>query len=136
MDAFELNQFHANKASGAIVSRWVPQLSTGTQPPGQGSSVAPSLPETMQVSDNEVPFVPGGYRHHLAPMGTVGTQDQTSKPENQVANWVSVGSEACARMKKHPGQAIGLTPQGMGSLNMPGKVAPGGYPGAIRFSAL
>ncbi len=119
MDAQTLNEWAMLKAQGRANSTFVPQLSTGTMPPSQASSVARSLPEDAIVAENQQPFVDGGYPQNLAAPGTPGTQNQRYIGVNGApAPWVQVPACAAARTKRVV-KSVGLQPLSAASLNYP-----------------
>jgi hypothetical protein len=122
MDALQLNEFAAAKSVGAEDAPFIPALSTGSQPSSQGSQLAPVNDHISGdfIADNSVPNI--DYPHHIAPVGTPGSQQQTVLPTAQVAPWISV--PPCKGSKPIPKSfGIGITGDtGTGAvLNTPSK---------------
>jgi hypothetical protein len=129
MNAAQLNAWHENKfaSSGPGVSKltkrnrasFVPALTIGSQPQGQGSSVAlvNATPGDL-INENSVPYVPGGYPQHLAPPGAPGTQQQQLQPQMTVPPWIAV-PPCSGRQKPYPVNHIGLVGESSSNLNLP-----------------
>lgn len=114
MNATQLNDYY-NRGNAAR-SSFVPQLSTGTQPPSQASSVAASLPESTVVAKNAVP-TPNGL-----PFTTIQNQNYPVTTD-ATPPWVSV--PACLAGKPKPqSRGMGLTSPSIASLNLPAKAQP------------
>jgi hypothetical protein len=118
MDAISLNIFAAMRQNGQVQRAFVPQLSTGTMPQAQASSVSAVADPDLPVGATQaVPFVDGGYQHNIAPPGSPGRQDQ-SKHALFTTNppWAII--PVCQSGKIAPkAKALGLSNQSGFSLN-------------------
>lgn len=112
MNAYQILKFHTGGKASHPNNTIIPQLSTGTMPPSQGSAVAASLNPDVEVNQNAVP------NPHGLPWMTHQNQKYpvtTSAP----APWVSV--PACQANVKPKAKGVGLKPFGAGTLKLPGK---------------
>jgi hypothetical protein len=117
MTAAQLTAWHEGKLAGRNRAAFVPALTIGSMPKGQGSAVSlvNDHPGDL-INDNAVPYVPGGYPHHIAAPGWPGTQQQTLQPQMTVPPWIAV---PICKTKTVPQPArIGLTGEGS-ALNLP-----------------
>lgn len=111
MNANQLYTFYDSGTSKT--SSFVPALTTGTQPPSQGSSIAANLPEGTEVAHFALP-TPNGLPFHT-------TQNQKYPvTANASAPWVAV--PACnAGKRPAPARGLGLVRPGIASLNLPSR---------------
>lgn len=121
MNSTQLQAWQEGKLAGRNRATFVPALTIGSQPQGQGSSVAPvNVVPGDAISDNAVPYVPGGYPQHIAAPGQPGTQQQTLQPQMTLPPWIAVPYCKVARGKPEPPANIGLTGDTGAGMNLPG----------------